>query len=86
LTYDFDAATTQKEKMKQIGRLWAEEKTSILDEEHYATGDATDHVATLAKKQKQGLAYKKLKKQKKSRRRATMWTSISTSWSKCWLC
>jgi hypothetical protein len=65
LTYDFDGGTTQKEKMKIIGRLWAKEKTSILDEEHYAAVDAEDRAAALAKKQKQGLAYKKLKKKKK---------------------
>eukprot|EP01046_Picozoa_sp_COSAG06_P008654 COSAG06_NODE_440_length_15762_cov_75.979825_3_plen_341_part_00 len=65
LTYDFDGGTTQKEKMKIIGKLWAEEKTSILDEEHYAAVDKEDRAAALARKQKQGLAYKKLKKKKK---------------------
>ena len=65
LTYDFDGGTTQKEKMKIIGRLWAKEKTSILDEEHYAAVDAEDRADALARQQKQGLAYKKLKKKKK---------------------
>ena len=72
--------------MKQIGRLWAEEKTSILDEEHYATVDAEDHVATLAKKQKH-IPYRDskltrlLKDSLGGNCRTVMITNISPAWS-----
>ena len=65
LTYDFDSGTSQKNKMKEIGKLWATEKLSILDEEHFADVDEEDRAAALARQQKQGLVYKKLKKKKK---------------------
>jgi hypothetical protein len=65
LTYDFDSGTSQKDKMKEIGKLWATEKLSILDEEHFADVDEEDRAEALARKQKRGIVYKKLKKSKR---------------------
>ena len=52
LTYQFRSGTTQKGKMKEVGKLWAKEKTSIMNEEH-AQDVAREDRALAAKQRKE---------------------------------
>ena len=53
LTYQFPAHFDQKQKMREIGKLWRQEKTNILDEEHYQAVDAEDRARSAAIRKKQ---------------------------------
>ena len=49
----------------KYAEIYEAHRIAALDEEHYAAVDAEDRADALARKQKQGLVYKKLKKKKK---------------------
>lgn len=42
LTYQFPAGTSQKQKMAEIGSLWADEKESIQNEAHFRAVESED--------------------------------------------
>eukprot|EP01046_Picozoa_sp_COSAG06_P028646 COSAG06_NODE_2596_length_6606_cov_2.954818_5_plen_389_part_00 len=69
LTYQFPPAFDQKQKMKEIGRLWRQEKESILNEEHYQAVDREDRTDARNRRQRQGITKKRLKKARKIPRR-----------------
>lgn len=62
-TYQFPGNSTQTQKMKEIARLWAQEKESIMNEEHAQGIEREDRVAARksARKMNPG-AKKRLKK------------------------
>ena len=43
----------QKQKMREIGKLWRQEKTNILDEEHFQAVDAEDRARSAATRKRQ---------------------------------
>eukprot|EP01043_Picozoa_sp_COSAG02_P025226 COSAG02_NODE_1410_length_12758_cov_67.963504_3_plen_534_part_00 len=60
LTYQFPSHFSQTDKMKEIGKLWRQEKTSILDEEHAQEVEREDRIEARKKARQMG-ARKRLK-------------------------
>eukprot|EP01044_Picomonas_judraskeda_P004102 COSAG03_NODE_354_length_8654_cov_21.040678_5_plen_388_part_00 len=60
LTYQFPSHFSQTDKMKEIGKLWRQEKTSILDEENAQEVEREDRIEARKQQRKMG-AKKRLK-------------------------
>jgi len=54
LTYQFPAHFSQTDKMKEIGKLWRQEKTNILDEEHAQDVNREDRIDARKKRREKG--------------------------------
>eukprot|EP01043_Picozoa_sp_COSAG02_P054388 COSAG02_NODE_6151_length_3765_cov_4.774141_3_plen_225_part_00 len=54
LTYNFPGDMDQKQKMREVSKLWAAEKESILDEEHYQAVDRENRIDARKKAREKG--------------------------------
>ena len=54
LTYQFPAHFSQTDKMKEIGKLWRQEKTNVLDEQHAVGVEREDRIEARKKRRELG--------------------------------